>query len=543
MFKKDIIFILILILISLSITFICQKECLFNKYIAHDDSSQYIFPFYRVKDPQLFQNDIFVEYSLSYNTKGSVIIYNFFSKFMDPLVLSKILPFILHCLTAIYFFLIGKRIKNTFVGFLAAIIFIMHSWTFFCFSGGHAKAFSFLLLSTFIYYLLIKRYKLILIILFLQIFIYPSIAAISILSLFILSFLSIINSPKFGLLLNKGSKFFIYIGLVGIFTMYFMYLLPDSFKGPLYSFREIISMPEFYYGGRAVLFINSLVMLKDQVISENVTGLPLYSFPTWFLLSISGLGLFLIIKKKITVNNILTVFCISGLFLFILAWLALFNLYSPGRFLKFSSLLYLIFLSALTINRIFIEVGKKRKLTRLFIISLVIILIYFPFLDRMQFTFFKNKGLYDYLTTLPKNVLIAGHPFEMNEIPLFSKRKVFIEYELSLPFYKNYYEKIKQRTYDFFRIYYSNDIDEIKQICSFYKIDYFVIKKEHFTKSYLDVKEFYINPFNDKIKQIIKQNIQNGFILTSIPKRYRLYEDDNFFVINIHDIAKTEDKI
>jgi len=531
-FKKNTLLILVLIIISLSITFICQKDALFNKYIIHDDCNQYIFPFYRVRDRQLFQNDIFTDYSLHYNTKGVVIIYNLFSKVIDPLFLSKILPFFLCSLTTIYFFLIGEKIKNIFVGFLAGIIFIMHSWTFSCFSGGHAKAFSFLLLSSLIYYLLIEHYFVMVIILALQIFIYPPVAAISILALLILSFLITINKQEIYQSLKSKQSFFICTLLLGTSLMYLLYLLPNKFMGPLFSFREIIKMPEFYFGGRDPHFITSLKALKNEAIAENIIGIPPYRFPTWFLLSISSIGLFLVIRKEIEVNFILNIFCISGILLFIFAWPLLLNLYSPGRYLKFALITYLIFISALVIEKTFIDFGNNKKFLRLALIVVIIIIIYFPFLSS-NLTVFNNTGLYSFLSTLPKDALIAGHPFEINEVPLFSKRKVFIEYELSLPYYKNYYKKIVQRTNDFFKLYYSSSVDEIKNICSNYNINYIVIKKEHFTRSYLDNNNFYIMPFSNKIQEIVLQNKGKGFALLSILQKYKLYEDENYFVVKI----------
>ena len=162
----------------------------------------------------------------------------------------------------------------------------------------------------------------------------------------------------------------------------------------------------------------------------------------------------------------------------------------------------------------------------------LIAFIFFPFL-RKDLVTFKNKGLYKFLSTLPKNSLIAGHPSLMNEIPLFSKRKVFIQQELSLPFHNNYYQEIKRRTYAFFELYYSSDVEVIENICRVYKIDYIVAKKEHFCSSYLDKSNFYIEPFNDKIMEVILKNRGKGFKLIGVFQKYKVYEDNDFIVINI----------
>ena len=217
--------------------------------------------------------------------------------------------------------------------------------------------------------------------------------------------------------------------------------------------------------------------------------------------------------------------------LFLLAWPLFFRLFSPGRYLKFAPLIYLIFLSAITLNKVFLE--KRPGVFKLLVLCAIIILIYLLSLDK-DIEYFQNKGLYAFLSDRPKDALIAGHPDDMNEIPLLAKRKVFVQFESSLPYYRNYYDKVKKRTYDFFRLYYSNDKNEINEICSFYDIDYLVIKKEHFSEFYINREEFYTSPFNEYIQEIIRKNRNQGFILSDVPEKYRAYEDENFVVVKTH---------
>ena len=144
--------------ICLGVVSLCQGKALSNGYIFNDDCNQYTFSYYQLNDPQLFQDDIYTTYALRYNAKGVIFIYAFLGKIVDPLALSKILPFILCFVAALYAFLIGKECYDTDVGFTAAVLFIVHSWTFSCFSGGHAKAFVFPLLLSLIFYLIKKKY-------------------------------------------------------------------------------------------------------------------------------------------------------------------------------------------------------------------------------------------------------------------------------------------------------------------------------------------------------------------------------------------------
>lgn len=536
MCKKDVFLILIIILLSLAVTYACQGDALFNKYIVSDDSNHYIFPFYKIQDPALFQDDIFSRYSLNYNSIGIVVIYSMFSIFFDPLLFSKILPFILCGLCAIYFFLIGRKIYNKYCGFLSAVIFIMYSWTIpASFSGGHARAFVFLLLSSFVYYILEKKYLLSGIILLLQTFIYPPIGAVSLLSIFILFFPKLVKNFRRKISFNYEIKFTIFLIIIDILILSLLFLRKDQNIGPLVSFKEMIRMPEFFWGGRTPFFINSFKMLKDPAIADRVTGIPVYGFPIWPLLVISASGFYLIIKKKIVVHPVLNAVCISGFFLHALSWALLFKLYYPGRYLKFTFAFYLIFLCAVALTRTIIDRSNQKRARRLFLLSFTIIILYFPFLNK-DLVNYKNIRLYQFISTLPKNALIAGHPFEMSEIPLFSKRKVFIQFELSTPFYRNYYEQIKQRTYDFFRLYYSGSFNEIKKVCIEYGIDYVLVKKEHFSRPYIEKNNFYIEPFNLQIRHIIENNIRNGFVLANVSADYKVYEDNDTIIFKVNEL-------
>ena len=518
--------------ICLSITFVCQKDALFDRYTINDDVNQYIFPFYTIKDPCLFQNDILAEYSLKHNSVGTVFIYNLFSVFFDPLILTKILPFILCWLSAIYVFLIGKDLYSLPVGFLAANMFTLYSWTFFYFSGGNPRAFAFPLALSFIYYLIKNSYAALSIILILQILFYPPIALISIFILIILVLQNTKNS-----ICETGKKkvykkfYFCCIIIISFIMLYFLYGKRDNFMGSLVSFNDIVNMAEFHSDGRVPFFVGLHKIFTDRAVMERIIGMPINIFPAWFLIYNLFFGLFLISEKKVKINQIFNIFLISSLIMYILSWLLLFRFFYPGRYLKFYLPIYLIFLSALIINKYVIEEFNCKTFFRLSIISLLIIILFLPFLHNNLSTF-RNKGLYKFLSTLPKECLLAGHPAIVNEIPLYSKRKVFVQEELSLPFYKNYYQMIRRRTYDFFRLYYSCSIDEVKNICKKYKIDYLILAKEHFKKIYLDKRHFYFEPFNTKIIHIVLENINNGFILINLIPRCKVYEDGEFIVIN-----------
>jgi hypothetical protein len=133
-----------------------------------------------------------------------------------------------------------------------------------------------------------------------------------------------------------------------------------------------------------------------------------------------------------------------------------------------------------------------------------------------------HKDLYDYLQSLPKDSMIAAHPMLADGIPTFTQRKVFINYELSNPFFDRYWETVKKRTYDFFDAYYSENLSSVLKFCKENGIDYLVIDREHFTGEYLAGGEIYFEPFNTYILDLVKK--RDNFALTKVHgKQIRSY--------------------
>ena len=145
-----------------------------------------------------------------------------------------------------------------------------------------------------------------------------------------------------------------------------------------------------------------------------------------------------------------------------------------------------------------------------------------------------NVELYDFISNLDKDALIADHPDYSDCILFFSKRKVFISLELTYPFYDTYYAQIKKRTYDFFDMYYSNSSSEIYNFCKENNVDYIIVYNKYFSQEYLSKNKFYFNPFNDYIKSIINEN--KNFVLTDSSKWNIIFSNDDVKVISCNSL-------
>jgi hypothetical protein len=108
--------------------------------------------------------------------------------------------------------------------------------------------------------------------------------------------------------------------------------------------------------------------------------------------------------------------------------------------------------------------------------------------------------LYRYLQTLPQDVVIAGHPVEMDNIPLLARRKVLANQELALPYYTGYYAVVRQRLHDVLLAYYADDVQQVRDFVARYGVDYILLNTRHFEPDFLR-GPIYHEPFNSVLKQ------------------------------------------
>jgi hypothetical protein len=172
------------------------------------------------------------------------------------------------------------------------------------------------------------------------------------------------------------------------------------------------------------------------------------------------------------------------------------------------------------------EKGLKVILAAIFLVSGFGYNLYF---GKEHFITYPHKGLYEFLSTLPEDALIAGHPELMNPVPLFSRRRVLVTSELSYPYMDKYYAKIKERTLRFFEAYYSASGQEILDFGRKFGVTHLVVNRSHFSAEYLRAGNFYFQPFNDYVQRLVRGRRQ--FFLPKVPQEWVIFEDDYLFVI------------
>jgi len=137
-----------------------------------------------------------------------------------------------------------------------------------------------------------------------------------------------------------------------------------------------------------------------------------------------------------------------------------------------------------------------------------------------------DRKLCQFLSRLPKNIKVAGHPRDMDNIPILCKRSVLVNSQLSQEFEDNVGRRM---IYDFFKAYYSDSMNQVYDFCSKYRVDYLIVNENHFSRSYLSKGDFFDEPYNRFVNQITKN--RKEFCLSRLHALRKVYIANNQFVI------------
>ena len=152
---------------------------------------------------------------------------------------------------------------------------------------------------------------------------------------------------------------------------------------------------------------------------------------------------------------------------------------------------------------------------------LVLLLVFVPRMKSYTVAVpLEERPLLDYVAALPKDVLIAGDPEVMSNIPLFAKRSVFFSSEIS---YVG-----QTRVDDFYSAYYADRPEDVYAFCEEYGVDYLVVNRGHFLEDYLAAAQFFYSPYNEYIVDLVAG--RTAFFLASIPNDEVEFTSGRLFV-------------
>ena len=514
--------------------------------IIQDDARQYLFWMQQFNDPQLFQNDLITSYFQTVTPLGYSTLYKVVSYLgIDIFFFNKISTLLLGIITTIYIFLVCVEIFSVpLAGFLSSLLLNQNLWMVDDLSSGTPRAYIYLLLLAFIYYLLKNKLILCLLTIGLQGLFYPQAVLISAMVLLIRLvhrlmgfqyadkvYVNTDQKQKRIFSLNNFPAIEIW-GLFASLLILLLYATKTSTFSPVITESQAQLLPEFMAGGRSAFFVDNFVQF--WLISRR-SGL----FPIewqYNLICSYGLSLFGLIKlphkfplvKQIKPNlRVLGELLLASVLLFGLAHLFLFKLHLPGRYTHHSLRIILALWDGMAIailfnfatTKITQRIGNKYqfriKTTCLILVLLGLLAPFYAvqsYPQRLGYVSGSAPELYQFFAHQPKTSLVATLSKEADFIPSLAGRSVLVAEEYAIPYHQGYYQIIRQRVKDLIAAQYTTKKETLRDFINQYQPDFWLLDNSAFTRDYLAQ-----NPWLQQFQPETTQALQN---LKSEPKTY-----------------------
>ena len=506
--KKLIFWLTLSLTFSAFYSFLVLQQAFSSEYVVQDDARQHVFWMMRFVDPKLFSNDLIADYFQSVAPVGYQSIYRLaIALGFNPLIFNKILPLFIGLLTTAYcFFFALEILPIPGTAFLCSLIFNQTLWMKDDIASATPRAFVYVFLLAFLYYLSRRSLFLCLVTIGLVGLFYPH-------CVFLCSGLLILQLFKLdrkGFYLSQNSQdyLFVFFG-VGIALLVMLpYVLIKSEYAPLITVAQAKQLSEFLPGGRTEFFLERFDWLF--LSGKRSAMFPLYPFIPLTLLT----GLFLpvlvcfpsqfsLTKKIKSKIWLLFQLILVSLGMFFIAHALLFSLHLPSRYTIYSFQIIIALATGISLTLILDALFKwaTRPINSFFFIQrfmafglltlIAVAVIFYPsFLENFPRTGYvtgKYPELYQFLQKQPKDTLIASLAENTNSnLPSFTQRSILVGQEYSIPYHWGYYSQLRQRIVDLIQAHYSSNIEDLKQLIKTYNIDFFLLDTNAFNSHYLE---------------------------------------------------------
>ena len=511
--------------------------------VIDDDARQHVYWTAIYQDPELFPDDLLTRFVSSdvLDPVGYKFIYKLGVGFMDPITLSRILTlFLLLC--SLWFL---DRVNRAWIPDPGGRLFCGFLFLFYCLysnSGGVPRVFAYPLLLGFLAFLQKRSYWGAAVMVGLETVLYPPILP-NTLALGAWTLVSRLYRGECGRKWIWDSCTLVLVTVAAALFLTSVYSGGDAqVWGPQVTVEQARNAPEFHMNGRTEFF-------RDNVFAYVLlgrSGIGLYQM-VGFLAILGGMSAFIGFRR---LRFPLPAFHLvwTSLALFVLAHLVLFKLYLPSRYTTFTIPLALMIVIGANTDRFrealkpFLEkwrpylpdAARARWVGWMLLAMLAIVYVYtqghvivradteMAVLDE------QDQEMLAFLATLSKDVLIAGHPCVMDNVPLMSRRRVLANRELALPYYTGYYSRVRKRLFDVFEAYYATTRQEVDRVAQRYGVNVWVVRKSDFEPGFLKGRIF-DEPFNTAVKERLQGN--ETFALPEAASDLKCFENERYSVL------------
>ncbi len=488
--------------LSAGVFILAHLKAFTRPFVINDDIRQQLFWMAQWLDPELFKGDLLANYARHYVPWGVKGLYWLASWVADPITFSRYLPGLLFVLLALCLYRIGLKLGGRRLAWTTLAVYWLMPFFLDNLAGGLARAFAAPLLALLWVCWLERRPWGMGAALLLQGLFIPyifMIGAVAVGLAWLAGRTGQGESPPFPV---RPAHFLLLAAaaaLVGLMNLSYT----AAGYGPLVSYADMVNHPEFYAGGRyAILPVPSifweLVAPWEWIAPFRDLGLVPAIMVCVAVPAATLWGLARVDWRTLRARlHPAAYLLLAGVLLYFLARLLVLKLFVPDRYLIYPLNLAYCLILALGLHAA-LKVGRwGRNPAILALVAAAALGVW-----RLE-----NVGLKDYavyqplyaaLAATPKDVVVAGHPNLMDNVPTFARRRAQVTYKLAHPWSKCYWQKIEPRLKDLFAAYYAADPREVIAFCRQYQVSFLVVDDRHFTPEFLAGGRFFV-PMDRKV--------------------------------------------
>ncbi len=491
---------------SLAVAVYSQAAALRSVFVINDDVCQHLWWMRSFTDPALFPNDLLRIYAASLQNFGILFLYRATAWAVDPLVMAKILPFILFPAAVWALFrLVHAWTRDSYTALLCSVAFMVTPVYLQHAAGGHAHVFGYPLLLLFFYFLTARAYRAAAYVMMAATLFFPVVFALA-------GAIWLIH----WLLCREQGKVLLVAAIAGlaVLAIKFMGTTP-AVIGALLTRDEIMHMPELTTAGRwSVWPVESFWQVLIRSVENGIflfkgmykTFLPAAWKESFlgqhllFLMVMTGAGAWWWQQRRRVSLAPLAVIIAASAFLYTAAAQVVLKLYAPDRYATYTiavaGLLFIMIPVGMMASS---WPGRRGDVLKAVVLLCVIACV--PLIRGAGLTDYgKHQKLYALLGTLPKDALIAAWPDTADAIPVFAKRSVLVSAELSVPLFDAYWRTVTARTKDLLAAYYAADEEGVRSFARRYGVTHVVVERHRFTPQFLGGR-VYFEPFGSWLRQ------------------------------------------
>lgn len=524
------------LLFGLALAILVEREIFFNPYAINDDVRNQIYWMAQILNPHYFSHD----YIASYFTQPVlvspilVMIYRILTPWVSPLQLSQWMPFPLVLLATFFLFKFCQIYRNATYAFWSCLSFNCSVWIFKNMAGGLSRAFIYPLLFLALWLMSKNNWVGVTFALLLSALIYPP-------AFLLVSVLILIEVLRYGNDIHLKSRLLCLLSGIGGSLAFLQWRSsqspPNNPFGQLGSNQSIEGLRDFFVGGRITLFPwgNLSQHWPDslQLIAQVLERLPRLDIliPTGiFLLVLYLYHCFL--KQRLgslLIPGKIWRLLLSSAILYMIAWVYLFYLYVPERYLQYTLPLIPTFVFGTLFYRLQ-QVGRPILLISFLGLTLFVTSLFWR--DDLMSPKPQEQKLFHYLSTLPTQVMIAAPPGLASNIPLYSYRSVFISNEAYIPFHKGYFHTVKGRFKEWISAYYTDNPHVLTDFIRRNHVDYLVVQLDDFSSEEIsNLPEKFYYAFEPAFFRQIKTNAKYSYLKYRVPRKLADFTTNNLIVI------------